>query len=231
MGSTKEISHSSLELSKPRSLSREKTVVTMLIIVGTLSLFRDRFVIELYIERHLRNSRTSHTTKSSHLQVIFQETGNNYHSHPHPRIVFLDGNAWVPTIRDPRINNNLQMYPVQIRRIDITSKTKEEEDLDPTRLYPVGNSEDFPTMERRLWPEHEFDRHCQPSAQWQSTFHPVCNDIHTVVNLHQGLIQQDVTLLSGKGFWRHAWKHEEASHNTTVWKTFKYVIRILVFCS
>lgn len=86
-------------------------------------------------------------------------------------------------------------------------------------------------MERRRWPQHEFDQNCVPSAEWQSNFYPVCNEIHATTNLREALISGDLSLLSNKGFWRHAWRYDQvvetnatnatASAETTVWKTFK----------
>lgn len=140
------------------------------------------------------------------------------------RVVFIDGvTKWArnETAKGGRIVID---YPMQLRPpLNDTNAT-----VDLTRYYQVADSKDHPTMERRKWPNHEFDPHCIPSAQWQSEFHPVCNDIHATVDLRQTILSGELTLLSNKGFWRHAWRHNQtdATGNqsaVTVWKTFKYV--------
>jgi hypothetical protein len=161
-------------------------------------------------------------------------------SSDHPRVVFVDGNAWTLDKHAKKPSRIIQ-YPIQLRHRDIPAKGENNavssdvksklEGLDRTRFYPVGDSQDdFPDMERRQWPNHEFDpQHCHPAAAWQSNFYPVCNDIHAVADLGQSLIDEDLVLLSNRGFWRQAWKHHPNSSNAqfaesaTVWKTFKYV--------
>jgi hypothetical protein len=58
-------------------------------------------------------------------------------------------------------------------------------------------------------------------ADWQTTFYPVCNELHAT-DMPDSLVDTDLNLLSRKGFWRHAWQMDEGNQNTTtVWKTFK----------
>jgi hypothetical protein len=100
-----------------------------------------------------------------------------------------------------------------------------DEDNDVTRFYPTVDSQDT-SMERRIWPQHELDLHCEPMADWQTTFYPVCNELHATASMTDSFIRDDLQLLSSKGFWRHAWQmdHEKANHNiTTVLKTLKCV--------
>jgi hypothetical protein len=105
---------------------------------------------------------------------------------------------------------------------------------DPTRLYDQYDSTDLPTLERPKWPRHEFDPHCLPAASWQTTFHPTCNEIHSGADMKQVLVDGKLSLLSQKGYWRHAWLHHDENvrlynslekepnfPNKTVWKTLK----------
>jgi len=106
---------------------------------------------------------------------------------------------------------------------------------DPTRFYSqLDSSRDYPAMERRVWPHHEWsdqnnDEQCEPMHPWQSHFDPVCNVFHEV-SWYDELIEHHLDLLSSKGFWRDAWKHQTGTNDTssslsaTVWRTFKYVL-------
>lgn len=128
-----------------------------------------------------------------------------------PRVVYLDDNA-VEWSRHSQTSSATLVYQlVPDRNISIS---------DITRFYANGDSADF-NMERRLWPKHEFDPHCVPMDDWQNTFHPVCNDMHAS-GIVDNLMDQSLSLLSAKGYWRHAWRHDNnATNTTTVWKTFK----------
>jgi hypothetical protein len=118
------------------------------------------------------------------------------------------------------------VFPLKPRR---TAPTVALED-DPTRFYPDESSNDLPNMEVRRYPRHETDPNCEPiDPSWQSTFHPICNDMHAS-SMMDNLKEESLTLLSAKGFWRLAWKqqdnynkHDVHRNKTTVWKTFKYV--------
>lgn len=108
---------------------------------------------------------------------------------------------------------------------------------DQTMYYgQEDSSTDFVGMEQRLWPNHEVDPHCEPMYDWQSTFYPVCNEVHGW-SLQQELVDERMGILSSKGFWRDAWIQSEALNITTntttkirparvksqsfVWRTFK----------
>lgn len=160
--------------------------------------------------------------------------------HYRPRVVFLDGSPWTLVSKADESPSNvhhadptqLRFRPAEAKGVNKMESGDEGIEMDMTTLYDRGDSNDFPDMERRLWPGHEFDPDCEPMARWQSEFHPVCNDIHAVADLKSSLVNGDVSLLSNRGFWRHAWRHQAGGVNatlrddppaTTVWKTFKYV--------
>ena len=65
------------------------------------------------------------------------------------------------------------------------------------------------------------DPHCELTSSWQRMFHPVCNDFHSKYVVDT-LVNQQGSLLPGKGAWRRAWKMQDVAANTTVaWKTLK----------
>jgi len=155
------------------------------------------------------------------LRSLASIDSKRYTRKPHqPRLVFLDGSPWTSKAEN-RSGSPRQVPSMQLRyrssKID-----DEDENIDNTRFYDQLDSADVPGMERRQWPQHDFDPDCEPMAKWQSEFHPVCNEIHTVADVQQSLVDDDLSLL-GNGFWRHAWRHEDGgkSATTTVWKTFK----------
>ena len=106
---------------------------------------------------------------------------------------------------------------------------------DPIRWYPQidSNDERF-HIERKGWPRHEIHpERCHPMHPWQSANFPNCNTIHET-NLGRSLVEQNLYMISKKGFWRHAWgSYDGADRITTtalgnqtlrrkmVWKTFK----------
>jgi len=142
------------------------------------------------------------------------------------------------------------VYPMRQRQdnsaLNDDETTTRSRYLDQTRLYG-GNtgldSNDFVGMERRRWPLHEDDPdHCHPMHSWQSMSFPVCNTIHEQEPLGVALSSAKMSLLSSKGFWRHAWKQQESQSSwpvdtngtlhegmtntvtetkTSVWRTFK----------
>jgi hypothetical protein len=90
----------------------------------------------------------------------------------------------------------LQLYPP-----DIT---------DPTQLYPVLDSRDerAKTMERR--PPLE-DGECIPMSEWQTTYHPSCNQLHESLDVSAAGVPKEQSgaefwLFGTKGYWRNAWK-------------------------
>lgn len=132
----------------------------------------------------------------------------------HPRIVFFDGEAW---------SRSSSSYSTVSNRNDVNLTLNAG---DETRLYSVMDSADAVHMEKRIWPEHEFDSKCKPMADWQSSMFPVCNDVHAQGLLVDNIVDDRFSLLSSKGFWRHAWKYNSTdvgrtTNTTTVWRTFK----------
>jgi hypothetical protein len=122
----------------------------------------------------------------------------------------------------------MKLLPPTLRNNDTNTHDDDgdgddDSDDDVTRFYPTVDSQDT-SMERRIWPKHELDPHCEPMADWQTTFYPICNELHGT-DMTDSLVDDDLQLLSSKGFWRHAWQMDgEANQNvTTVLKTFKYV--------
>lgn len=147
--------------------------------------------------------------------------GVQIEKHHHPRVVFLKKIPWTKAeVDDASAKRQDQNVSNQLRR---HASGNDNEEMDATRFYDKGDSVDFPQMERRKWPQHEFDSDCEPVANWQSDFHPVCNEIHSLAAIRQSLIDEELSLLSNQGFWRHAWRHKERRGDSapTVWKTFK----------
>lgn len=84
---------------------------------------------------------------------------------------------------------------------------------DITQYYPIADSVDDSrvqtSMERHTFPRRgdnsESKDDCVPIANWQMNLFPTCNHLHTV-DFRKELASDSLTLLSDKGFWRHAWK-------------------------
>jgi len=77
---------------------------------------------------------------------------------------------------------------------------------DNTQLYGVLDSGDerINTMEIR---QPLADGECVPMQEWQTTFHPSCNDMHGMDMSSLGESSGDrFTLFGTKGFWRNAWR-------------------------
>lgn len=144
-----------------------------------------------------------------------------------PRIVFLENfpPKKATTNGETVYSRRRRVIP---ERLPYRKRKDIGEEIDPTRVYDQVDSADFPQMERRLWPRHEFDSDCEPMAKWQSDFHPVCNEIHATADIGQHVIDQKWHLLSNKGFWRHVWRHQADGSVATVWKTFKLVPLVLL---
>ncbi|KAL7544830.1 hypothetical protein ACHAWF_008194 [Thalassiosira exigua] len=68
------------------------------------------------------------------------------------------------------------------------------------------NEIDEEDLERRsqtaIW---DNDEECAPVSDWQTTFHPTCNSFHEM-DISPLLINEALSLVSRKGFWRNAWK-------------------------
>jgi serine/threonine protein kinase len=174
---------------------------------------------------------------------LFRQSTNALTSSEFNRVVYLYPNE----ANEERTTNSgnrsahpdpipLPTYPLKLRLRFVETKNSSdirEEFMDETRYYDRVDSKDTPGMERRRWPLHDFDPHCAPSAQWQTTFYPVCNEIHASLDFRQAIVDEQFALLSSKGFWRHAWRYDvddkrsntsrwtNATSPTTVWKTFK----------
>jgi hypothetical protein len=81
---------------------------------------------------------------------------------------------------------------------------------DPTQLYGILDSGDerVKMMERR---PPLVQGECVPMQEWQTTFHPSCNQLHESIDLAQvGAKPQqsgsELDLFGTKGYWRNAWK-------------------------
>jgi hypothetical protein len=100
---------------------------------------------------------------------------------------------------------------------------------DPTQLYGVLDSGDerVKMMERR---PPLVQGECVPMQEWQTTFHPSCNQLHESIDLarvgatpqHSG---SELDLFGTKGYWRNAWKVDtfgpRQKTDTVVLKTLK----------
>lgn len=221
-----------------------KAIMTLALFAAAVSISRVEKAVRSYnaqvsSRKHSKSRERALRSKSVHGRPSFQVTIQN-HAY-RPRVVFFDSALLIPVAGNgdsynstAMVNNGLQpaiVFSIVMPRATLVVSTAamDDEKMDETRYYHIGDSRDFPKMERRHWPVHDFDPHCVPSAKWQSTFYPVCNDIHAETDVRQALIDADLSLLSSKGFWRHAWRHQVGRENgtktnqtsTTVWKTFK----------
>lgn len=179
-----------------------KAVVTFALFAAALSISRMNPVVQSY-NLYFSYSLVGEPSRALRFRwrPIFQASDHPNSLH-HPRVVFLSEAAW---------NGSHPIF-----------------DPDEARIGGVNDDMD-PVTELRKWPRHEFDPHCQPSAAWQNANFPVCNDIHAGADLRQALIDEEFSILSGNGFWRHAWRHRIGGVNAaatdaslgTVWKTFK----------
>lgn len=107
--------------------------------------------------------------------------------------VFLEGEFFPPDYRNIRLYRHVSPDPLF---------------ADATQVYQDMDSSDADTMEWRMFPEHEFDDDCVPMAEWQTTFHPTCNEFHQY-GLIDTLADDNLGLLSTKGSWRYAWEYNE----------------------
>jgi hypothetical protein len=137
------------------------------------------------------------------------------------RTVFLDGAPWMADLSSKSRAFFISTYPVKLRARTTSNQTVVLADGDDTRLYPQMDSRDTPRMERRMFPEQEFDPHCEPMADWQTTFYPVCNELHASP-LDENLIEEEYSRILRSGYWRHAWRIKEPRNGPTiVWRTLK----------
>jgi hypothetical protein len=109
---------------------------------------------------------------------------------------------------------------------------------DNTQLYSILSSSDerLTKMEQR---QPYSNGECIPMQDWQTTFYPVCNDIHeigmtsTLVSGNGGKSNHngnddDIHLFGTKGYWRNAWRldllggnNKVEDRDTAVLKTLK----------
>jgi hypothetical protein len=129
------------------------------------------------------------------------------HSSTNRRVVALDPFFRAASVGPPR---SIKLYPA-----DFT---------DNTQLYSILDSSDerLGHMERR---EPYSEGECVPMQDWQTTFHPSCNDMHEIAIENMGEDNGNhFNLFGTKGFWRYAWRldvqnvHEQ---DTLVLKTLK----------
>eukprot|EP00980_Cylindrotheca_fusiformis_P011194 scaffold2563_cov124-Cylindrotheca_fusiformis.AAC.25 len=94
---------------------------------------------------------------------------------------------------------------------------------DNTQLYPILDSSDerLSKMELR---EPYSKGECVPMQDWQTEFHPSCNEMHELPLSTLGVDNDmDFNLFGTNGFWRNAWKVDfEDDHDTVVLKTLKF---------
>jgi hypothetical protein len=169
-----------------------------------------------------------------------------------PRTVFLDGTPWTPDLTATS-RATISIYPIRLRVPPNSIKKKKNKkkknkkkksnkdsnsnsnnnnatdgdtdtvtDGDYTRLFDQQDSADT-GMQRRNTGFMKLDPHCKPMAEWQSTYHPVCNEVHASP-LQENLAGQSHSKLLGSGDWRSAWRIKEDYSNggaTIVWKTWK----------
>jgi hypothetical protein len=122
-----------------------------------------------------------------------------------PRVVYLYPNEAIEEHVTTSGNRSahpdpkpLSTYPLKLRLCFVETKNSSDmrdKFMDETRYYDRVDSMDTPGMEHRRWPLHDFDPHCVPSAQWQSMFYPVCNEIHAGLDFRQAIIDDHFALL------------------------------------
>ena len=208
---------------KPFRLPFEAKIITSLVFfVIIISIYRTSNLLQHFDANYVARSLQADQRSLTKVRVRLQHTGST-----NPRVVFWEKNAnW---LMPPQRSSNLQRSMAK----NVDSVFKEYSDdadddlsIDPTQQYDQNDSADLPTMERANWPNHEFDPHCLPAASWQTTFHPTCNEVHSGADWKQLLVDGEFTLLSRKGYWRHAWLHHKESllsipSSKSVWKTLK----------
>ena len=130
-----------------------------------------------------------------------------------PLTVFLGGTSSRPKESWITSSKSRSVYP-------ILPRPSTWDPNDSTRAYSfIDSSDENVHMEIRQWPNDDHDPKCEPMHAWQSYQFPVCNIVHEN-NIKEGVAQQETSLVSKKGFWRHVWRMD-SNNQTTVWKTFK----------
>jgi hypothetical protein len=180
-----------------------------LLIMATVSAILSNKMILTMTNREIQTtlwSPTKHTDRYRHRSRIVYMHALDEHEH----------------LRNKRPSVRTTTTLLDVAALQNTNDDNDYTD-DTTRLYGTGDSSDLSTMERRIWPRHELDSHCVPMHQWQTTMFPTCNDMHAL-GVADTLVEANLSLLSNRGFWRHAWRYHKENVNentTTVLKTFK----------
>lgn len=94
---------------------------------------------------------------------------------------------------------------------------------DNTQLYPILDSEDQRLELMEIREPYETEE-CVPMQEWQTTFHPSCNEMHELPLSDLGVDDDDTDFLlfGTKGFWRNAWRVDFLQEpNPIVLKTLK----------
>jgi hypothetical protein len=118
------------------------------------------------------------------------------------RVVALDPSLPIPHHR------KLKLFPA-----DVT---------DNTQLYPILDSSDERLSKMEIKEPYSTDE-CVPMQDWQTQFHPSCNEMHELPLASMGVDNDmEFNLFGTNGFWRNAWKVDfEDDHDTVVLKTLK----------
>lgn len=82
---------------------------------------------------------------------------------------------------------------------------------DVTQIYDNVDSEDYEEVMEKS------QAHCRPSHY---QVRPTCNDVHAMDLAHDMLPSNQTSILSVKGYWRHAWEFEHLN-STLIFKTFR----------
>ena len=147
----------------------------------------------------------------------------------HTRIHNLDHHLWKAPMPHP-ISRKLELYPAEFS--------------DSTQLYPLYDSQDEDDGAREVMSKMEMrdpisDGECVPMQNWQTTFHPSCNDVHELdlERGHDNREGSDLNLFGTGGYWRNAWRvdlwdgHDRdgkkgvgMKRDTVVLKTLRYVL-------
>lgn len=134
-----------------------------------------------------------------------------------PRIIYLGESSSSPYSTPPTTDKNSEeknqnaLFHLKLGR---TISLYPAEYTDMTQLYPVIDSSDEALlydgyeMEFRTFPHHESDPDCVPMSEWQTTFHPTCNEFHEH-GMRELMTGGVASLLSEKGYWRDAWEVDD----------------------
>lgn len=204
-----------------------KIVASLVFFAATVSICRTSTLL-----RHFESSYGARLLKADQSSATKMRNRLQSTDFIHPRVVLWNNADWILPLKTA---STFQLYKAKTFNL-FDDKYKDENDndlnVDPTQQYDQHDSADLPTLERSKWPNHEFDPNCIPAASWQTTFHPTCNDIHSSADTKQTLVDGEFSLLSRKGYWRHAWLHRKEfvrndelqyriPFSQTVWKTLK----------